>query len=151
MMLKKTALLVAVLAASTALQPMHKAAARGEGAAILFGAIAGVAAAAAEDNAAQQQAAMLAAAAAQQQAAMMAAANAAVRQQACLQWLPVIYDQRYDPAMRTQAIQIVTSCGIPVPYVASNLGAAWGSTPFLNQPPTVSESSATMDALRRGR
>jgi hypothetical protein len=57
LMLKKSALLAVALAVCTALQPMPKAEARGEGVAVLLGVLGGVAAAAAEANARQQQAA----------------------------------------------------------------------------------------------
>jgi predicted aspartyl protease len=88
-MFKKTALLAAALVASTALQPVPKAHAGGEGAAVGIGLAAGLIGAA-------------------------IAANAAAKQQSCQQWLPIVNDMRYDDGMRGYAAQIVAGCGVSV-------------------------------------
>lgn len=101
---------VSALLVATGVSAPRAEAGHGDAIAGIAGLMVGVAAAAAQANAqAQQQAAFMAAAQAQQQAQV----NAAIQQQACLQWLPVVYDQRYDSMDRMRAMQIVSACGIP--------------------------------------
>jgi predicted aspartyl protease len=92
-MFKKTALLAMALAVATAFQPVPKAHAMSDGAAAGIGLAAGLIGAA-------------------------IAANAAAKQQACEQWLPIVNDMRYDDGTRAYAAQIVAGCGISAPLMA---------------------------------